>query len=276
MEFYKGIIPIIRRSLDEGFISGITGETHPTGCVPRDFDEDPVEMGDSPAGMQLIDPSNYDAAWEEQEAMESSLLHMFLRNGKPAFEPLNQNPNGYCWAFSTGVACMLDRMKQNLPPIRINPTATAAIIKNGADRGGWCGLSCKFGREHGWAVEGSGPGQWPGNTRNLRYDTPELRASMAQHKIVEDWYDLGRREYDQKLTQQQLFTLSFNAMPTALDYNRFAHSMGSLGVVRIERGHWGPLIIQSWPHYGYHGLAILAGMWPDNAIAVRNTSPSVR
>lgn len=274
MDFYKGKIPILRRSLDEGFLSN-RGDSDIRGAVERDFDVDPVEMGDSPAGMQLIPESEWDARWEEQEDSQSSLEHMFLRDGGPAFDLLDQNGHGYCWAYSTGHAIMLDRMKQNLPLVRINPHATAAIIKGGRDEGGWCGLSMKFGREHGYAVEGTGPGEWPLHSRSLKNDTPELRASMKLHKAEEDWYDLGKREYDQVLAKSQLVTCSFMNNSSPADWMEHSHSMNIVRVVRVEKGRWLPLILNSWKGFGFHGLAVLP-TWPNNAVSLRASTPSVK
>ncbi len=273
VDLFQGKIPIIRRDLNEGFLRG--GVDQATGCIPRDYDKDPVLMGDSPSAMVLYDESEWDAIFDENMANESLLYHQFLRGGKPAFVNLDQNGDGYCWAYSTGGAMMLDRMKQNLPPIRLNPHATAAIIKRGRDEGGVCGESLKWARENGYAVEGTGPGQWPLHSRNLKYDTPELRAQMALHKASEDWYDLGKSVYDQKLTKKQLITLGLDGCPGDVDYNRFSHSMAFVCVVRIEPGHWGPMVLQSWKDWGYFGLGILADMWPDNAVAIRSTTPSV-
>ncbi len=272
--FYKGKIPICTRSLDEGFLRGDAPADLGFGCVPRDYAADPVAMGDSPAAMKLIPENEWDARFDEDEANESSLEHLFLRGGKPAFELLDQNGHGYCWAYSTGHAIMLDRLKQNLPIVRINPHATAAIIKGGRDEGGWCGLSMKWAREHGYAVEGTGPGQWPLHSRSLRYDTPELRAEMAKHKAEEDWYDLGRQEWDQTLVRGQLATCGFNNQPAPVDYNRASHSMCQVRWVRYGRNAWGSLILNSWKGFGYHGLAVLAGWQPDNAVALRFSTPS--
>lgn len=270
---YLDKIPIIRSSLDEGFVNR-TGDTasYATGAIPRDYDVDPVEMGDSPDGMKLLSDDEAIAAHDQQDRDESSLLHMFLRN---PFEQLDQNGDGYCWAYSTGHCIMLDRLKQNLPYVRINPHATAAIIKKGRDEGGWCGLSMKWARENGYAVEGTGPGQWPLHSRNLKYDTPELRSSMALHKATEDWYDLGRREFDQKLARQQIITLSTQAIPMAADWMRFAHSMCLIRAVRIANA-WHPIVLNSWRGWGYNGLGVLYGMWPDNAVALRASTPSDR
>lgn len=167
VDLYRGKIPIIRRSLNEGFSNQNDQGNARGGCVERDFGVDPVAVGDSPNGMKLYDPSEWDAVFDEQEETESSLEHIYLDGGKPAFPLLDQNGHGYCWSYSVGHCIMLDRMKRNYPPIRVNPHATAAIIKRGRDEGGWCGLSCKFGREHGYAIEGTGPGQWPRHSRDL-------------------------------------------------------------------------------------------------------------
>jgi hypothetical protein len=278
-ELYQGKIPIIGRGgLNDGFVRGTPDLAPSTGCVERDYDVDPVMMGDSPAAMVLIPESEWDARFDEQEATESSLEHIYLRDGSsPAFVNLDQNGDGYCWAYSTGHAIMLMRLVQNQPLIRLNPHATAAIIKGGRDEGGWCGLSAKWARENGYAVEGTGSGEWPLHSRNLKYDTPALRANMALHKNLEDWYDLGKREWDQELSEIQLATCGFMNWPAPKDYMKYSHSMCHLRTVRIERGRWGRLTLNSWQGWGYHGLAVipLDVARVDNAVAVRSTTPSI-
>lgn len=272
-ELYKGKIPIIRRSLNEGFIRGASPEELSYGAIPRDFDIDPVAMGDSPAGMVLHDPSEYDALYDEQEAQESSLEHIFLRGDKPAFVNLDQNGFPDCWAHSTAHTIMFDCMKQNLPIPKLNAVAVATMMRQ--LNGGWCGLSMKFARENGYPLVGTGPGEWPYQSR-ANHDTPELRANMAKHKAVEDWYDLGRKEYDQKLTDQQLATCGFENWPAAVDFNDYGHSMAQIRKVRIEKGHWGGLIFNSWLGFGYFGLCVIADTTsrPNNAVALRASTPT--
>lgn len=271
-ELYKGKIPIIRRSLNEGFIRGAPDELS-YGAIPRDFDIDPVAMGDSPDGMKLHEPSEWDALYDEQEAQESSLEHLYVRAGKPAFEFLDQDGFPDCWFHSTAHAMMLDRMKQNLPPVRFNAVAGATMMRQ--LNGGWCGLSMKFARENGVPVIGNGPGEWPYQSRS-NHDTPELRAAMAKHKAVEDWYDLGRKEYDQKLSDKQLATCGFENWPAPVDFNDYSHSMCQLRKVRIERGAWGGLILNSWKGFGYFGLCVIPDTTsrPNNAVALRASTPS--
>jgi hypothetical protein len=268
-DLYKFKIPIIRRDLNEGFLRG--AEEVSTGAVPRDYSVHPVEMRDSPSQMKLYSESEWDALYDAGEQTEDSLEHLFLRGDKPAFELLDQNGFPDCWCHSTAHAIMMDAVKQNIPVPRLNAVA-AATLMNRTD-GGWCGLSMKFAREHGFPVAGTSPGEWPYQSRHGR-DTPELRAKMKLHQNLEDWYDLSKAEYDQDLTKAQLATCLFNNLPSPSDYNRFGHSMLSLRLVRIERGSWGLLTLNSWKSFGYFGLCVLAGMWPDGSCALRSSTPS--
>lgn len=271
-ELYKSKIPIIRRSLDEGFIRGTPDVAPSYGCIPRDYDVDPVEMRDDPSGMVLIPESDWDAHYEASEAAEDSLEHILLRAiAAGEFEFLDQDGFPDCWAHSTAHALMIDKLKQNLHPVRLNAVAVATLLKQ--TNGGWSGLSMKFAREHGFPVVGGEPGEWPYQSRRGK-DTPELRAAMARHKSLEDWYDLGRKEWDQELSQKQIATCLFNNLPVPSDYNRFRHAMLSIRHVRIERGSWGRLTLNSWQGFGHHGLCVLAEMWPDGAVVLRSSVPS--
>lgn len=276
MDFYKGSIPII------DFDGPTTDVSHPPhaafGYTRRDYNECPQTMFASPDQMQIIPKTEWDARYDEQEATQSSLEHIYLSGpgGQPRFVNLDQNGDGYCWSYSVGHSIMLDRLKQNLPLLRLNPHADAAIIKKGADEGGWCGLSAKWAHDNGYAVEGTGPGQWPKQSRNLKYDTPELRAQMALHKIEEDWVDLTKQVYDQNLTTLQVATCGFNNIPAPSDFNWWSHSVCQVRWVRIEAGSWGPLILNSWLNWGRFGLGVLRGSQAiaDGAVATRVTSAS--
>jgi len=274
-DFYKGDIPILEDTTTHADALRPAGRSF--GLVPRDYSVDPQTMFAGPDQLQTIPRSEWDARYDEQEATQSSLEHMYLPDGRPAFVNLDQNGHGYCWAYSTGHALMLDRLKQNLPLVRLNPHATAAIIKGGRDEGGWCGLSAKWAREHGYAEEGTGPGQWPLHARNLKHDTPEVRAAMAKRKTLEDWYDLTKQEWDQSMTALQLATCGFMNVPAPSDFNWWGHSVCQVRWVRIEAGSWGPLILNSWLGWGRHGLAVLRGSQAtaNGAVAIRSSSPSV-
>lgn len=279
MDFYKGTIPIIDDT-PEGRAYAMPGKIDGNlvgyGYVPRDYNVDPLEMFDDPTGLVLIPESEYDARFDEQEALGSSMEHIYLSGpgGTPAFVNLDQDGDGYCWSYSTGTQLMLTRLAQNQPPIRLNPHSTAAIIKNGRDEGGWCGLSAKFVRDHGMAPEGTGPGEWPLHSRSLRNDTPEMRASMARFKSTEEWVDLAKSLYDQNLTMRQLQSVLFANQTSSVDFNWWSHSVCAVRWVRIERGSWGLLILNSWRGWGRHGLGVLRGNQArcDGAVSIRSVT----
>lgn len=259
-DFYKGVIPIL--DTDGPFGKQFAPpKGQALGMVPRDYKIYPEEMFAPPSSMKIIPQSEWDARYDEQERLQSSLEHIFLSgpNGTPAFENLDQNGDGYCWKYSGTQAHMIKRLAQNQKLVRFNPHAGAAIIKKGANEGGWCGLGQKFSKEIGEAVEGTGPGQWPLHSRNLKYDTPELRKEMAKYKVQEDFYDLTRQVWDQDLTNAQIATCSFNNDPTPEDYNWWGHSVCGIRHVRLEAGSWGRLILNSWKGWGRYGLAVLRG-----------------
>jgi hypothetical protein len=271
-DFYKGKIPIVYRDLNEGFIRGTPDYAPSFGAVPRDFHVLPLEMRDSPSAIKLYDPSEYDALYDAGEQAQDSLEHIYLRAVESnQFEFLDQSQFPDCWCHSTSHAVMIDRLKQNLPYLKLNAVAIATLM--GRTNGGWCGLSMKFARENGIPVAGTGPGQWPYQSRHGQ-DTPELRANMKQHRDLEDWYDMAKEVYDQDLGKSPFVTCLFNNLPVPSDYNEFGHSMLSLRYVRIEKGLWGPLTLNSWQGFGYHGLCVLAGRIPDSSCALRASTPS--
>jgi len=278
MDFFHGNIPILETDLPATNLSHPPGATF--GMVPRDYSVDPEMMFAQPDQMVLIPESEWDARFDEQEATQSSLEHIYLSgpNGTPKFINLDQGNNGFCWSYSTAHSIMMDRLKQNLPVIRLSGAATAAIIKGGRNEGGWCGLSAKWARENGYAIEGTGPGEWPAQSRNLKYDTPQLRAAMSLHKVEEEWTDLTKQVYDQNLTRAQCATCGFNNIPGPRDYNFWSHSVCGIRWVRIERGSWGQLILNSWLNWGRYGLAVLRGSQAicNGGLAIRLSSASAQ
>ena len=280
MDFYKGTIPIIHDDAESMAYAmpGADGNGNAIGYgyVPRDFKVDPPEMFSPLTEIEIIPESEWDARYDEGEVNKSTLEHVFLPSNLPAFVNLDQNGNGYCWAYSTGHALMMARLRENQATVRLNPHSVAAIIKGGRDEGGWCGLSAKFARETGYAEEGTGPGQWPLHSRNLKYDTPECRAQMARFRTTEEFVDLTRNAYDQNLARNQLATCLFNNLPCPTDFNWWGHSVCSVRWVRIERGSWGLLILNSWLGWGRHGLGVLQGSKArtDGALCIRTATIS--
>lgn len=270
-DFYKATIPIFDPDVPVDF-SALNPDGVSYGYVERDYAQYPQEMFQSPSEMDIIPESEWDAWYDMQEEKQSSLEHIFLQDGQPAFVNLDQNGHGYCWAYSGGHATMMRRLASGQPLVRLNPHSVAAIIKRGRDEGGWCGLAAQFIREHGIAEEGTGPGQWPLHSRTLANDTAACRASMAKYKTLESWVDLTRSVYDQNLTRAQLASCLFKNDPCQTDFNWWGHSVCGIRWVRVERGSWGLLILNSWKGWGRFGLAVLRGSKaiPNGSLAIRS------
>lgn len=266
MELYKGSIPIFDMS-KESNVALVNPEGVKSGCVRRDYNEFPQEMLAGPETIEVIKESDWDAYYDKQEETESSLEHMFLRGGKPAFVNLDQNRDGDCWAYSTGHAMMFAALRDNREIPRVNPHFIAAYLKR--FDGGWCGASMKVAMEIGCCEEGDGPDQWPLWSHDTRLLTPARLAGAGKHKVVEGVYDLTRQVWNQQLTRAHVATCGLTNTPAPTDYNEMSHSMCQIRWVRIERGSWAPLIINSWKNWGKHGLGVLRNMDADGGVAVR-------
>lgn len=261
-ELYQGKIPIVNNSLNDGWIRA--AQEVSTGCVERDWKTDPFEMRHSPDKLATYKRgSDWDAVYEEREKQQSSLLHMFLRSGKPAFEHLDQGKFPDCWYYGPSHALMLACMRDGEPIPKINATAGATLL--GRTNGGWSVLALKDLGDHGAPMMGTGEGEWPKWTRDTRYNTPAFQATRQKHKVVESFYDIGSAAYDQSVTADQVFTLCANNLPGSGDWNKHGHAMGIVDVVRLERNSWGVAVLNSWSDFGYYGLAILREQWPNNA-----------
>lgn len=272
--FYKKHIPIL-----EDFGDKRTDLSHPSdvqfGLVPRDYKTEPESMFAPPDTINVIDPSEWDARFDEQEANESSLEHIFLRGGKPAFINLDQNGDGHCWAYSTGSSKMLAKLRDVGDPKlveRLNPHFVAAYLKR--FNGGWCGASAKVAAEVGYLVEGNGPDEWPLHSNKTSLINAVRLEAAAKRRTLEEWRDLTREVWDTTLTSKQLATCSFNNIPCPSDFNWWGHSVCQVRWVRIEKNSWGPLILNSWKGWGRFGLGVLRGSQAiaNGAVATRVTA----
>lgn len=278
VELYKGSIPIIDidetkgRDLDMLFPKGKTFD-----LVKRDMAKFPQTMFSPPSEMKIIEVHEWDARFDEQEEKQDSLEHIYLSgpNGTPAFVNLDQGNEGYCWIYSCVQSILMDRLKRNLKFIRLNPHSSGSIIKKGINEGGWCGEGCDFLTKFGCAPEGNGAGQWPKWSRDYRkYYTEAMKAEMAKYRIDEQWVDLSRPVWGRNLMMDAVATCGFLNIPGPRDYNWWGHSVCGIRWVRIERGSWGQLILNSWLEWGRHGLAVLRGTKArcDGALAIRSTT----
>jgi hypothetical protein len=251
----------------------IDGQPKAHGLVPRDPSHYPRQMFDPPSDLPLIPESEWDARINEQEERQSSLEHIRMAGaGGQMIDALDQDGQGFCWAYSTTMAVMLVRAVNNQPHVRLSGHAVGCKVKGFRDEGGWCGLSAAFHREHGCPSVAS----WPEKSMARSNDRPEVWANAALHKVTEDWVDLTQPVYSQNLTRQQIATCLLLNIPVALDYDEWSHSICGIRWVRLEAGVYGPKILNSWTNgWGDKGTGIIQRGWTvDSAVALRVTGAS--
>lgn len=269
MDYYKGTIPVIDTDSPaavQSLIAFAVGSGYGRGYVPRDYAEFPEEMFASASEMKTYDPSEWDALFDEQEEKQSSLEHIYMRGGQPAFVNLDQNGDGDCWAYSTGHAKMFADLRDFGTCPRLNPHFIATYLRR--FNGGWCGASAKVLAEVGCLEEGDGPTQWPLHSHNTNLLNGARLSAAATNRSIEEWRDLTRQIYDQQMTTRQIATCGFSNIPVPSDFDWWRHSVCQIRWVRIERGSWGPLFIHSWYR---QGLAVLRGSKAiaNGAVAIR-------
>lgn len=220
-----------------------------------------------PASFTLIPRSEWDARYDEQQARKTGLRHIraTMNKGKP-HKSLDQNGQGYCWAYSVGAMIMYRRGADNQPYARLSPHAVAWKIKGGRDEGGWCGLSMKYAIETGYPTEKT----WPQKSMNRANDTAATWAEAEKYRVTESCFDIGKAVWDQTMLVDLVATMLLLNIPCALDFNWWGHSVCGIEWTRYEPGAWGPTIDNSWtPAWGDDGLATLKGSRavPDGGVA---------
>lgn len=246
----------------------VDGEIKGHGYVPRNYRTHPPQMFDPPSELKVYPRSEWSDRIKQKTQEKSWLTDL------RTWPSLDQNGNGFCWAYSTTSCVMLNRSLMNQPYVRLSAHAVACKIKNFRDEGGWCGLSAKFQREQGCpSVE-----FWAEKSMSRSHDRPETWANAALHKVSEEWVDLTRDVWDQNLSFDIVATCLLNNVPVAVDFNHWSHSVCGIELVEVEPGSFGLKILNSWTDgWGERGTGILRGSKaiPDGAVAIRVAGASL-
>jgi hypothetical protein len=259
------------------------------GYVERDLEKHPVG---SLFGSMGTDEFNKDVPLlsfeeiaerveqNEKEKTRISDIRMIGDNGKP-IASLDQNGQGYCWAYSTCHGIMIRRAQMGLPYIRLSAHSLACKIKNFRDEGGWCGLSATN------AIADTGFGYvptkyWPEKSMSRQYDTQANWEIAKKFTITEGFMDLQQPIYGKTLTFQQTLSCLVAGIPVVGDFNHWAHSILLKDPVLATDRYpladprtWGIRIWNSWRDaWGRLGTGILLGKKciPDGAVAIRDVT----
>lgn len=250
------------------------------GLVPRDYSAIPVGSIEGIAKFQddIIPPSEWPSRIRDIEQSDSSLSAMFNRgNVGQAIPHLDQNGQGYCWAYSPASAMMLARARDNQPYVRLSAHAVAAKIKNFRDQGGWNPLAVEFAIKNGYPSVQA----WPEKSMRREHDNAATWADAAKYKITEGWMDLQPSIYDRNLTFQQLATCLLQRIPCPVDFNWWGHSVCAADLLELDSSlplsdinRWGIRILNSWKGWGVNSFGVLKGnrAVPNGATAIKVTT----
>jgi C1A family cysteine protease len=228
------------------------------GAEPCDYTKNPPTLRALPKDMVLIPRSEWDARIKEQEERQSSLEHIRMTGANGSMIPsLDQNGQGYCWAYSVTGSIMMARARDNQPYTRLSAHGVACKVKGFKDEGGWCGLSAEFIRKNGVPSVQA----WPEKSMARTNDNAATWEDAKKYIITEDWVDLNAGHVaDQNLTIDQIATLLLTNNPLALDFAWWGHSVCGIRWCKIEAGSYGPKILNSWTdQWEDNGMSILQG-----------------
>lgn len=249
---------------DALFAPKVNGKKYSRGYDPESVDEAVNAMLAVPSEIKLIPKGEWSARIKQQEETQSRTSDILRRKNIPSTD---QDGAGYCWFYSSTGCVIARRALNNQRYVRLNPHSGAAIIKNGRNEGGWCGLSAQFLQEHGVATFD----EWPEHSMSTRYDTPETRKVMAKYRVTESFMDLAKPVYGRNMTFEQVATCLLRNIPVAVDFNWWSHSVLGCDLVEVERGSFGIRIRNSWTDsWGDKGFSVLQGSKtiPNGAVAI--------
>lgn len=249
----------------------VDGHMMSKGLVERNYTQHPV--GTYAAAwdpkVPLIPRSEWSDRIKEMERTKSRLsdLRMIANRGRH-IPSLDQNGQGYCWAYSTTSAIMLLRAAQGLPYVRLSAHAVGCMVKGFRDQGGWSAQSLEFITERGVpSVE-----FWAEKSMSRSHNNERTWENAARHKPTEGWVELDAPIYDRDLTFDEVMTCLLNRIPVPSDFNWWGHAVCAVDPVEVERGSFGIRIWNSWrDSWGTLGMGVLRGSKavPDNAVAPR-------
>ena len=198
---------------------------HGKGLIPRDYSVHPVGCYGAAPPMDIpLIPRNEWADRIKSMVATKSAVSNIRRTAGPNGGPipsLDQNGQGYCWAYSFAMCAMLSRAIMNQPYVRLSAHMLACVIKNYRDEGGWCGLSLQKAEEIGIATVKT----WPEKSMSRSNDNATMRAEALLYKPTESWADMAASVYDRNFTEDQAMTLLMSRVPIQGDFNHWGHSV---------------------------------------------------
>lgn len=237
---------------------------HPVGCYSssKPFDEE----------VPLIPMEQWPDIISEQERTKSRLMDVI-----EDITPLDQNGQGFCWAYSTVMGLMINRRVANLPDVRLSPHGVACKQFGFEDRGAWGALSFDFVSKYGCPPES----HWPQKSMRREHDNPMTWEEAEKYKLTEGFIDLEvSHPADAELSVKQTGSCLLQLIPAVADYNWWGHSVIAIGLKdhnpRLPATNpmrYGVWILNSWGNsWGERGRGLLTEnkAWPNGGCAPRS------
>jgi hypothetical protein len=180
---------------------------------------------------------------QEYDNDKRSPFHLLDRYGMP---PLDQNGTNYCWENCVACIAMIELLSQGFGYRSLSPASVAAMIKGGANQGGFPTEGLEYMARHGIAETQF----WPANDRNIRkYDTPESRANRIKY-VPTKWYKIPDKNYG------AIVTALLMGFKLAIAYPWWSHAVAVLAPAlngTKNLNSWGP----NYPKQGGLGRFIV-------------------
>lgn len=256
------------------------------GYVERDLEAHPVGSLFGSTGVEEFNKIIPLIPWEEVEERIAEMnakktrlsdIRMIGDNGNPIVS-LDQNGQGYCWAYSPAAAITLRRAQMGLPHIRLSAHSLACRIKNFRDEGGWCGLSTTDAIKVGYV-----PTKYWTEKSMSRSLNNQANWDIAQNfRVTEGFLDLQQPVHGKTLTFQQVVSCLLAGVPVPGDFNWWSHSIclmdveiATLQYPMNDPRRYGIRIWNSWrDSWGRLGTGVIVGnkVVPDGAVAIRDVT----
>lgn len=202
-----------------------------TGYIPRDYEAHPEFSAFPEYSGPRFPISQWDELIELHEANRSSPFHIHQDNKTKL---ISQGSWGYCWMYGVVQAMQIAYQAQGLNPWpELNPFGTAYLGKKGANRGGYGIEACRYIEKFGVAEFS----HW--RDKKGQRMTPELKAHMAKHKIVQ-FEEFGRGDFEGMVSA---ILDPENSCATSAAYNHMRHLMAA---VWITKGSHNVICLNSW------------------------------
>lgn len=275
MSIITGLFVIGDDTPTSAFEAVVVGHKMGRGLVERNYNEFP--KGSYASAPPFDDKVMPLVPWDEVPDRIAELERTKSRLSDIYQHPsLDQNGQGYCWAYS-GTGCVqVLREKNNQPYQRLSAHSVAWVIKNGRDQGGWGAAGLDFLRERGVQPITT----WPEKSMNGReYNTSANWEVAKEYRVTEGFVDLEPAAYDRELSVHQVISCLLNYIPVIGDFNWWGHSVAMLDVLDLyptksknDPRRYGTNILNSWTdRWGNKGRGILkdSKAFPNGASAPR-------